>query len=506
MKLSIEMKVNEMMWKSVWILFLVLSVSCKKNDNEVADPINKPNIIYILADDLGYGDLGCYGQTKISTPHIDRLAAEGMLFTQHYSGSTVCAPSRSVLLTGLHTGHTFIRGNREIETGGQFPLKAEANTIAEVLKTAGYTTGAFGKWGLGNIGTEGDPNKQGFDQFYGYNSQVNAHRYYPAYLWDNDEKIMLEGNGWTDKNVYAADLIHNETLDFIRDNKDRPFFLYVPSVIPHAELVAPDDAILTKYENMFEEETPWGVDNLTGNPYNGNDYGDENFEIKGYAPVERPRATFAAMVARLDQQVGEIMTLVEELGLAENTMIVFSSDNGPHKEGGADPDFFNSYGPFRGYKRDLYEGGIRVPMIVNWPGVIPKGSTSDHLSGFWDILPTMADLAGTTPASKVDGLSLVPLIKGDLKEQKHHDYLYWEFHEQGGKQAVRVGDWKGVRVDVIKSPHAKIELYNVKTDPKELKNLAGELPALTAEIRTIMDQARTHNEDFPFISEQGAKL
>ncbi|UXX80969.1 arylsulfatase [Reichenbachiella carrageenanivorans] len=501
------MKTNRIIWNQSWVAIVVLSMwSCAKPAEYTTDPIEKPNIIYILADDLGYGDLGCYGQTKIATPNIDQLAADGMLFTQHYSGSTVCAPSRSVLLTGLHTGHTFVRSNREYGDEGQFPLKAEATTIPEVLKTAGYTTGAFGKWGLGFVGTEGDPNKQGFDQFYGYNCQAYAHRYYPTYLWDNSEKVILEGNDWTNKKVYAADLIHNETLDFIRDNKENPFFLYVASVIPHAELVAPNDSILSKYEAQFQEETPWGFNNTSGSPYRGNDYGAEDFEIQGYAPIKNPHATFAAMVTRLDQQVGEIVALVKSLGLEEKTMIVFTSDNGPHKEGGADPDFFNSYGPNRGYKRDLYEGGIRVPMIVSWPSVVDKGSITNHISGFWDILPTAAELAGATPLSEVDGLSLVPLLKGNKKDQKNHEYMYWEFHEQGGKQAVRVGDWKGVRVDVIKSPHAKIELYNLKNDPKELKNLADELPGVVAEISVIMNKARTHNEDFPFISGQEINL
>lgn len=460
-----------------------------------AEETRKPNIIYILADDLGYGDLGCYGQEKILTPNIDRMAAEGMLFTQHYSGATVCAPSRSSLMTGLHTGHTFIRGNQEVQPEGQAPIPAEAYTIAEMMKEAGYVTGAFGKWGLGMNETEGSPLAQGFDEFFGYLCQRVAHRYYPEYLWHNDKKFYLEGNDWTNKVVYAPDVIHQHSLDFIRANQDKPFFLYVPHVAPHAELIAPEDNFISMYEGKFTE-TAFGFDNPK-TVHGGNDYGAPNFAIEGYAPQTRPRTVFAAMVSRLDHQVGELLSLLEELGIAENTLVIFTSDNGPHQEGGADPDFFNSNGPLTGYKRDLYEGGVRVPFIAWWPGKIPADSKSDHISAFWDLMPTMADLAKIELNKEIDGISYLPTLLGE-NTQEQHEYLYWEFHELGGRKALRKGDWKLVRYNVLNEDNITTELYNLKEDIGETNNLAAQHPLVVEELMKLMDGARVPSEMFKF--------
>lgn len=469
-------------------LLAVLSIAgCTPEQKET----EKPNIIYILADDLGYGDLGCYGQTKIETPNLDRLAEEGMMFTDHYSGSTVCAPSRSVLMTGMHTGHTPIRGNKEIQPEGQSPMKAEAFTVAEMLKEAGYVTGAFGKWGLGFVGTEGDPNQQGFDEFFGYNCQRQAHRYYPEHLWHNDQKVMLDGNDFVQTETYAPEVIHKEALDFIEENKDEPFFLFYPNTIPHAELIIPEGELLEKYRGKFEE-----------NPYvserPGSDYGDEDFNVSAYCSQPEPRTTFAAMVSLLDRQVGEIVAKLEELGLDENTIIMFTSDNGPHQEGGADPDFFNSNGPLKGYKRDLYEGGIRAPMIARWSNHIAPGTTTDHVSAFWDVLPTFADLAGAPVPENIDGISFLPVLKGE--EQEEHDHLYWEFHEQGGKQAVRKGNWKLIKLHVFDPSKTSYELYDLETDLSEENNIADQHPEVVAELQEIMEKAHEPNPDFPFES------
>lgn len=486
-----------------YLLTLIMLLGCKGNKQEhipiSQNKSDKPNIVYILADDLGYGDLSCYGQERFKTPNIDRLAGEGLLFTQHYSGSTVCAPSRSALMTGLHTGHTPIRGNKSNPEEGQFPIKAEVVTAAEILKNAGYATGAFGKWGLGFVGTEGDPNKQGFDEFYGYNCQGQAHRYYPTHLWNNEKKIILEGNDTKNKAVYAPDLIHNKALEFIKKNAENPFFLFVPSVIPHAELIAPKDSIWDKFAETFEE-TPWGKDKSFGKRWKGNDYGADDYRPKGYASQEKPKATFAAMVTRLDRQVGEIVKLLEDLGISENTLIIFTSDNGPHMEGGADPDFFNSSGLVRGRKRDLYEGGIRVPMIAKWPEKIKAGRKTDHVSAFWDMLPTFAVLAETDAPHNIDGISLVPTLIGQTDSQRAHNHLYWEFHEQNGKQAIRMGEWKGVRLNVFDDPNGPIELYNLSEDIMELNNVAEEHPQIIATIDSLMKSSRTINTDFPFRS------
>ncbi|MFO7923500.1 MAG: arylsulfatase [Bacteroidales bacterium] len=481
------------------ILPASLFVSCGYHEKEAGEPPADPNFIYIIADDLGYGDLGCYGQEDIKTPNIDRMAARGMLFTQHYSGSTVCAPSRSVLMTGKHTGHTQVRGNREIRPEGQFPLKEGTVTIASLLKEAGYVTGAFGKWGLGYPGSDGDPVNQGFDVFFGYNCQRYAHRYYPEYIWHNEEKVFLEGNDWNNTVTYAPDVIHDKTLDFIRDNADTSFFLFVPSLIPHAELIVPEDGILEMYRGEFPE-VPWGFDDPQS-VYQGNAYGSPDFNIAGYCPQSEPRAVFAAMVTRLDRQVGDILKLVEEMGIEENTLVIFTSDNGPHSEGGADPAFFNSNGIFRGQKRDLYEGGIRVPFIAWWPGTVEYGSRSDHISAFWDMMPTFSELAGIEAPDDIDGISIVPELTG-LEEQQEHEYLYWEFMERGGRQAVRIGDWKAVRLNMDNDADAPIELYNLASDPGETTDMAKQNPETVSIADSIMKEGRSYNPNFTFAFER----
>ncbi len=435
----------------------------------------KPNIIYILADDLGYGDLSCYGQKKFQTPNIDRLANEGMKFTQHYSGSTVCAPSRCSLMTGLHTGHCQVRGNREVKPEGQSPMAAGTVTIPTLLKQAGYVSGMFGKWGLGGPGSASDP-MEFFDKFYGYNCQREAHSYYPDHLWHNRQRIKLDGK------TYSHDLIMDAAKDFIRAHKDRPFFCYMPITIPHAAMHAPRD-LHDKYRKQF----PQFEDRI--GKYSGPE-------------VQNPVAAFAAMVEHMDHGVGEVLALIKDLGLDDNTIVIFTSDNGPHKEGGHAPKFFDSNGPLRGFKRDLYEGGIRAPMLVRWPGKIKAGSITDHISAFWDVLPTCTELAGVETPAEIDGISFVPTLL-ETGEQQRHPYLYWEFHEQGGKQAVRVGKWQAVRLNVRKKPNGPIELYDLSKDLGEKKNVASLHPKIGKRMAVIMKEARTSNDAFRLLpSEQ----
>jgi arylsulfatase A-like enzyme len=478
-------KMKYCMYTFVAIVVLATGGCVSENSSDSSGDA-PPNIIYILADDLGFGDLGCYGQEKFATPNLDQLAGEGIRFTRHYAGSTVCAPSRSVLMTGLHTGHTPIRGNREVQPEGQWPLPSSAVTLAEHLKEVGYVTGAFGKWGLGYPGSEGDPVNQGFDQFYGYNCQRYAHRYYPEYLWENKEKVFLEGNDWSSTGSYAPDLIQQKALDFIKEHRDTTFFAYLPFTIPHAELIVPDDEIFRQLKGKFPEK-----------PYAGGtgaDYGPQ-MVIGAYSSQEYPHATFAAMVTRLDRYVGEIVALLDELGLSENTIIMFTSDNGPHLEGGADPLFFNSNGGLRGFKRDLYEGGIRVPFIVSWPGTVVPGRVSDHQSAFWDVVPTLADLTGFE-CGETDGISFLPELLG--KEQEKHHSLYWEFHEMGGKQAILVDQWKAVRLQVGMNPEGPLELYNLESDPGEANNVAEAHPDLVKSFAEMMAGEREPSELFNF--------
>ncbi len=453
--------------------------SCGKTDE------NKlPNIVYILADDLGYGDLSCYGQQIFSTPNIDRLAGEGMLFTRHYTGCTVSAPSRSCLMTGLHTGHTPIRGNKEMQPEGQWPLPSESVTIAEILKTRDYSTGAFGKWGLGFIDTEGDPNAQGFDEFIGYNCQRLAHNYYPDHLWHNHEKIILHENDSSRTGAYSADIIHEAALEFIETNKDKPFFMFYPTTIPHAELIAREE-YMALFRGKFDPEEP----------FNGVDDGP-SYRLGPYGSQAEPHTAYAAMIKQLDDYVGEILDLLTELELEKNTIVVFASDNGPHLEGGADPVYFNSSGGLRGFKRDLYEGGIRTPMIVKWPLKIKAGAISDHISAFWDVLPTFADIIGAEVPANIDGISFLPELLG--KKQKQHEYLYWEFHEQGGKMAVRMDNWKAVQLGVNKNPIGEFELYDLLNDPGETNNVATSNQDIKEKIEDIMSRAHSLSKIFPF--------
>lgn len=435
----------------------------------------QPNIIYILADDLGYGDLSCYGQTKFQTPNIDRLAAEGMKFTQHYSGSTVCAPSRCSLMTGMHTGHAVVRGNKEVKPEGQAPMPAGTVTIPTLLKKAGYTSGMFGKWGLGAPGSVSDP-MAFFDEFYGYNCQRDAHNYYPDHLWHNRQRVELDGK------TYSHDLIMDAAKNFIQSNKHQPFFCYMSVTIPHAAMHAPK-ALHDKYRKQFPQ------------------FEDKVGKYSG-PQVQNPVAAFPAMVEHLDNGVGEVMALLKELGIDDNTVIMFTSDNGPHMEGGHNPKFFDCNGPLRGHKRDLYEGGIRAPMLVRWPGHVKAGSVTDLVSAFWDVLPTCMELAGAKPPAGTDGISFVPTLL-EKGKQPAHPYLYWEFHEQGGKQAVRLGKWKGVRLNVRKKPTGPIQLYDLSSDLGEEKNIAKSNPAVVRKIETIMKEARTTNAAFKFLpSEQ----
>ena len=371
----------------------------------------EPNVIFIIADDLGYGDLSCYGQEKFQTPNIDALAADGVIFTRHYAGTSVSAPSRSSLITGLHTGHTPVRGNKELPTEGQYPIPGDTYNIFRLMKSQGYVTGVFGKWGLGAPATEGAPEAQGVDEFYGYNCQRLAHHYFPYHLWHNTEKIMLPGNEGTSENDYSPYLIHGQALDFIRENSDSTFFMMYTSVIPHAELRLPEAEIEPFIGKLEPEKSYRGCD------------GGPGYRQAAYGSQEHCHAAFAAMVSVLDRQVGEIRTLLDSLGISDNTIIVFTSDNGPHIEGGADPAYFNSNGGLRGIKRDLYEGGIRVPFIMAWPGHIEGGHTTDHVCAFWDFLPTLADITGaSTPEGyETDGISYLPAATGD-GEQPEHEY------------------------------------------------------------------------------------
>ncbi len=439
----------------------------------------KPNIVYIIADDLGYAEVGCYGQKKIKTPNIDKLAAQGMKFTQHYSGNPVCAPSRCVLMTGKHSGHSQVRGNKQVggaegwklgsTIGGQWPLKADTVTVANILKNAGYRTGAFGKWGLGRVGTTGDPNKQGFDHFFGYICQRQAHTYYPNHLWRDGKVQWLEANKDGKQGVYSHDLIADEALKFIKANKDRSFFLYVPFTIPHVALQVPEDS-LAEYKGKWPDP-----------PYTGD---------KGYFPHPNPRACYAAMVTRMDRDVGRIMSLLKELNLERNSVVMFTSDNGPTFNGGADSVFFESARPLRGLKGSVYEGGIRVPFIVRWPGKIKAGSTSDHICAFWDFLPTCCELIGVDAPDDIDGISMLPTFLAQREKQKKHKYLYWELR---GRQGVRMGRWKAVRP----RPNRKIQLYNLDKDIGEKNDIADANPKITGRLAEIMMTGRTESDVFP---------
>ena len=437
----------------------------------------RPNIVYIMLDDAGYADFGCYGQRKFATPSIDALAKEGLRFTQHYAGCTVCAPTRCVLMTGMHTGHSFIRGNKEIRPEGQHPMADEVVTVAELLRDAGYRTGAFGKWGLGNPGSEGDPVNQGFDNFFGYNCQREAHSYYPTHLWDNTKKVPLDGK------TYAHDVIMEEALEFIRDSKNdnKPFFCFLPATIPHAAMHVPES-----YVAPFRKEFP--------------QFEDKIGKYKG-PEVRNPIAAFAGMMTKMDEDVGRVMDLLKELDLDDNTVVMFTSDNGPHREGGHDPVFFDSNGPLKGFKRDLYEGGIRAPFIVRWPGKTTAGSESDLLSAHWDVLPTLCEIAQVAAPKDVDGISMLPTLLGESDSQEQHDFLYWEFFERGGKRAVRFGPWKAVQLNLHKKQRGSIEIYNLDDDLGEESDVADKHPELVAKAKEMFRESHSPSAIWKFAGE-----
>ncbi len=444
----------------------------------------KPNIVLIVADDLGYGDLSCYGQVVLKTPHIDHMASEGVIFTNHYTGCTVCAPSRASLLTGLHTGHVSVRGNSP-----DMILSDGETTLGEMMKQAGYVTGAIGKWGVGSPPPVDDPKRNGFDSFYGYINMWHAHNFYPEFLYRNGRKENLPGNrlllidggnpwagqpegtGVAEKKVtYVHDLFDTEALDYIRTHRDTGFFLYLAYNVPHANNEA---------GYMFKD----GMEVPEYGEFEENDWPD-------------PEKGFASMIRNLDNSVGLINGCLEELGLADNTLVIFVSDNGPHEEGNHKVEFFNSNGPLRGKKRDLYEGGIKTPFIAKWPSRIKPGTRSDHLSCFWDFLPSFCELAGVSPPEGIDGISFIPAMTGHPEFQDQHPFLYWEFYEEGGKQALRKGDWKAVRLDVRKGdPY--VELYDLDKDPSEQHNVASQHPEIVREMLEIMDASHT---EIPAIS------
>lgn len=433
-----------------------------------------PNVVYIMADDLGIGDLGCYGQRHIKTPNIDAMAQNGMKFMQHYSGSTVSAPSRCALLTGKHMGHAAIRGNDKVLGSDgllyETPLPTEEKTVADIFKSRGYATGCIGKWGLGGPGTEGMPNNHAFDYFYGYLGQRFAHSYYPEFLHENDEKIILDGK------YYSHDLMLEKVLSFINRNKKEPFFLYFSPTIPHADLDIMDKQ-MEEYEGEFCE-TPFGG--------------------RGYKKQQTPRAAYAAMVTYLDKSVGLIIDELKKQGLYDNTIIIFTSDNGVHAEGGHDPEYFDSNGPFRGQKRDLYEGGIRTPFIVQWPVMIPSGVITNHISAFWDFLPTISDLLQVEVQQSIDGISYLPTLTGKGK-QKEHNYIYYEFFEAGGKQSIMDTDgWKLIRLEVSTPTKMYEELYNIYKDPAETTNIIKQYPEVAKELREKIPSQRTENSHFHF--------
>ncbi len=431
---------------------------------------SQPNIIFIMADDLGYGELGCFGQTKIKTPHLDRMAAQGMRCTQVYSGSTVCAPTRCSLMTGLHTGHARVRGNAGVR--GRVPLEPEDVTVAEVLRTAGYRTGIVGKWGLGEPETTGIPNDQGFDFWFGYLNQANAHFYYPPFLWKNRERVDLPRNADGKKEIYSHDLMTDEALAFVRRNQKDLFFLYVAYTIPHAEIVVPEDS-LKEYRGKFPET-----------PYPGAHYGAQ----------AEPNAAVAGMITRMDCDIGRLFDLLKELKLDENTIVFFTSDNGPVSVGGRDHKFFNAAGGLRGAKGSLFEGGIRVPTIVRWPGHIQAGTVSDAVWTHWDVLPTCAEIADVEPPKDIDGVSILPTLIGKDQPQLDDRFLYWEYGRNTKfTQAVRKGDWKAVRIGL----NGPIKLYNLKTDIAETTDIASQHLSIVEQIEKYLPTARTESKDFP---------
>lgn len=427
----------------------------------------KPNIIFILADDLGYGDLGCYGQTRIATPVLDHIAREGMRFTQAYAGSTVCAPSRCCLMTGLHTGHARVRGN-SAANGPRPPLAPEDTTVAEMMQKAGYKTGCFGKWALGEAHTSGRPNRKGFDEFFGYYNQTHAHDYYPSHLWQNEDYFLIRENRGSQRSGYSHDLIAQKALDWVDEVAGDPFFLYLAFTTPHAD-------------------NELGADTGDGMPVP--DYGE--YAGKPWPTTEKG---FAAMITRMDRDIGRLLELLEDNGVANDTLILFSSDNGPHSEGGHDPKFFESQGGLRGIKRDMYEGGVRVPALARWPARIKPGVVSEQVWAFWDFLPTACEVAGIAPPKGLDGVSILPALEG--KPLASRPQLYWEFHERNNTaMAARDGRWKIVR----KTPDGASELYDLSQDAAERSDVASSNPQVIAKMEIILRESRSESAAFPIL-------
>jgi arylsulfatase A len=432
----------------------------------------RPNILLIQADDLGYGDLSAYGQSQFRTPMLDRLAADGMRFTQYYAGSTVCAPSRTALMTGLHTGHAWIRGN------GDFPLRDEDVTVAMALRDAGYRTAVIGKWGLGKPGTSGQPDKKGFEYSFGFMDHRHAHRQFTDHLYRNNASVPTDL-----EHDYVNDLFTRETATFIEKADERPFFVYLNYTVPHAELRAPEDS-LAPMKGRFPEKP------FVNEAADARSTGPDGVSL-GYRSQPAPKAAFAAMITRMDRDIGRLVDLIHARGLDDRTLIMFISDNGPHQEGGGDPEFFKSSGGLRGIKRDLYEGGIRVPMIARWPGTIQRGATSAAVWAHWDIFPTLAELAGAKVPAALDGISMTPALRSQTPPA--HEFLYWEFHERGFQQAVRMGAWKAVRL----KKDAPLELYQLESDPREERDVAGSNPGVVQKIEAYLRTARTENSLWP---------
>jgi len=456
-----------------WIAAVALmsGLAGESRQTQAAQPA-PPNIIIIQADDLGYGDLSVYGQSRFRTPNIDRLAKSGMRFTNYYAGSTVCAPSRTALMTGLHTGHAWIRGNGEIS------LREEDRTVAMLLRDAGYRTAVIGKWGLGNAGLPGQPDRKGFEYSFGFLDHRHAHRQFTDHLFRNAQRVEVDLN-----KDYANDLFTREAAGFIGRDDRRPFFLYLNYTVPHAELRVPEDS-LKAFKGRFPE-TPFVNATADAKPI-----GPDGPSL-GYRSQPAPHAAFAAMITRMDRDIGRLVDLVKKRGQDRRTLVVFTSDNGPHQEGGGEPAFFKSSGGLRGIKRDLYEGGIRVPMIASWPGTIPAGRVSNYAAAHWDIFPTLAEVAGVPPPPNLDGVSIAGVLRG--RTQPPHAFMYWEFHERGFQQAVRMGDWKAVRL----AKDQPLELYNLATDRAETTNVASKEPAIVAQIESYLKTARTDSPNWP---------
>jgi arylsulfatase A len=464
---------------AIGILFVVVVGHGAASGPAAPEGAEPPNILLIHADDLGWADLSVYGQEHFETPALDRLAREGIRFTQYYAGSTVCAPSRAALMTGRHTGHAWIRGNGRLPVG-DFPLRADDVTVADVLKAAGYRTAVIGKWGLGQPGTTGMPDRQGFEHAFGFLDHRHAHRQFTDHLYRNGERVATDL-----ERDYVNDLFTQEAAAFIERDDPRPFFVYLNYTVPHAEMRAPEDA-LAPFRGRYPEEpfeNPKADARLAGARPDG--------PSLGYRSQATPLAAFAAMVTRMDRDVGLLAERLRARGLDEWTLILFTSDNGPHREGGADPAFFRSAGPLRGIKRDLYEGGIRVPAIARWVGAIPAGRVSDHVWAHWDVLPTLADVAGATIPDGLDGMSMARALRGQA--QPTHEFLYWEFHERGFQQAVRMGRWKALRLKA----GAPLELYDLDADPGEAHDVAGTHPEIVAKVEAYLRTARTESELWP---------